>query len=158
MHFGSLVSLVCSSAAFCRFDYVVPDFYGFRGEMPFEATFERQDYSGFQSLKCVKLTVTTQAASPAHLAAGWLKLDGREAVASRVAQRARFSIRIPGEELLAIIWRDIRNETFASGETTMSIPLDRLLTEASSDASARCGLQTECLVSHERCNVLSRVC
>lgn len=116
----------------------MPDFYGFRGERPFESTFERQDYSGFQSLKCLKVTVSTQAAAPKHLSSGWISLVEPLGLAGvAIPQRARFQVSIPGEDIVALIWKDNRNQTFASGPATVSILLDRELAEASSAASGR---------------------
>jgi hypothetical protein len=130
----------CSSPAAVAADtwrYTVEDFYGFLGDAPFKTRFERSNYSGFRSLLCMPLTVTTRASAPVHLGTQWLRLN--RTYKGHVAPRAALYIDLPASDLAAVVWRDNANVTFASDVAAMSLPPLRQLRQASSLEPVRFG-------------------
>jgi hypothetical protein len=130
----------CASPAAAAADtwrYTVEDFYGFLGEAPFEIRFERSNYSGFRSLLCMPLSVTTRASAPVHLGTKWLRLN--RTYNGRIAPRAALYIDLPVPDLATVVWRDNANLTFASDVAAMSLPPLRKLRQASSSEPVRFG-------------------
>jgi hypothetical protein len=118
-----------SPSSIPQWPYTVKDFYGFRGEKPFYAKFERADYSGFAALPCLALTIKFNADAPSHLAPGWLKLVPNLSNLD-VPQVAALRIQIPNNsgQLVAATWRDNANHTFAvDGSVEAHVPLPRTL-------------------------------
>jgi Thrombospondin type 1 domain len=114
--------------------YSISDFYGYRGEKPFYAHFERADYSGYQQLRCLTLRMQFQADPPGHLPPGWLRLVSTVA-SPDVPQVAALRVQIPGSagDLIAAVWRDNANRTFVpDGTIAASVPLPRLLQQSAS--------------------------
>jgi hypothetical protein len=124
-----------SLATVPSWSYTVPDFYGFRGEKPFYAAFQRSDYSGFRALECLSLAITTQAPAPTHLGFGWLTLVSVLDV--RLAQRGALEIRIPGESIVAAVWRDNTNVTFSTNKTAAALPLPQPLQQSASGRACK---------------------
>eukprot|EP00892_Ulva_mutabilis_P002899 jgi/Ulvmu1/1260/UM109_0058.1 len=114
--------------------YTAPDFYGFLGEKPFAASFERADYSGFQSLECLNVTIMTQADEPDHLGHDWLQLVS--SLGSEVPQVAAFRINV-SEDVIAAVWRDNSNATFATGVLEAHLPMRWQLRQTASGAECQ---------------------
>jgi hypothetical protein len=130
----------CTSTATAAADswrYTITDFYGFLGDAPFNARFERSDYSGFGSLLCMPLIITTHASAPVHLGTQWLRLNST--FKGHIAPHAVLHVALPASDLAAVIWRDNVNATFASNDAVVSLPPLCPLQQASSSAALRFG-------------------
>lgn len=113
------------------------DFYGFLGERPFAPSFERVDFTGFQRLECLNVTLVTQADEPEHLGTDWLRLES--SLGSEVPQVAAVRIAVM-EDVAAAVWRDNANATFATGILQSQLPPLQLLRQTASGA----GCQLNC--------------
>lgn len=96
------------------------DFYGYLGERPFAAAFERVDFSGFQGLECLNITIVTQADAPGHLGADWLELQ--PTIGSALPPLAAIRITLQ-DDIVAAVWRDNTNATFAAGALEVQLPM-----------------------------------
>ena len=109
------------------------DFYGFLGEPPFGASFERVDFTGFQTLECLNLTIVTQADEPSLLDEAWVQLHS--SFGSEIPQVGAVRINI-SEEIVAVVWRDNSNTTFAN-TMEVHLPLPWVLRQTATGAECQ---------------------